>query len=75
MIFSEKSFEGSLTEEGTGLGKDILVEGLNFAAYEARKKSNRTSSAYQGEIREKLGSDQGVIGDRAIQKSLDIYEK
>ena len=50
-------FEGSFTEEGTRARTDIFEGGLNFAAYEARKKFDSTASAYQGVIGERLGSD------------------
>ena len=47
-------FEDSFTEEVTGAGKDIFEGGFKFASSEAGKKSNRTSSADRGEIRELL---------------------
>ena len=43
-------FEGSLTEEVTGEGKDILEGGLKFSAYEAMKKFDITASEDRGEI-------------------------
>ena len=43
-------FEGSLTEEVKGSGKDIFVGGFNFVASEARMNFNIPASAYQGVI-------------------------
>ena len=40
-------FESSCTEEGTVAGKDIFEVGFNFAASEARKKSESTISEVQ----------------------------
>ena len=61
--------EGSFTEEGTGAGKAIFEGGFKFAASEARKNFNITDSVYRGEI----GGNWVVIGDQAIERSLEIY--
>ena len=69
-------FEGLSNEEGKGAGKLAIFEGgLKFAASEARKNFDSTSSADRGLIGERLGSTFLVIGELAIERSLAIYEK
>ena len=48
-------FEGSFTEEGVGAVKAIFEVGFKFAASEARKKLDSTSSSDQGMIRKGSG--------------------
>ena len=47
-----------------GSGKSILDGVFKFAASEARKKFDRTDSSDQGEIGERTGRNQGVIGEK-----------
>ena len=67
--------EGSFTEEETGSGKSIFEGGFNFAYYEARDKFDRTASENQVAIGERSERDRKVIGERAIDCSLVIYNK
>ena len=68
-------FEGLFTEEGTGSGKAIFKGGFKFSASETTEKFDSTYSIDQGEFGELSRSDQGVIGERAIEQLLVIYKK
>ena len=56
-------------------GKAIFEAGFKFSVSETRKKFDSTASAYRGAIEGRLWSNQGVIGERAIEQYLTIYEK
>ena len=65
----------SFTEEVTVSVKAIFEVVFKFAASEARNKFDIRASEERGEIGDQMGSDQGVIGELSIKKSLVIYEK
>ena len=57
-------FEGSFVEEGTGAGKSIFEGVFKFSACESMKRLDIKDS-----------SDWGGIGDKLIERLLEIYEK
>ena len=56
-----------------GAGKDIFEGEFKFEASEKRNKFNSTASEDRRSIGERLGIDQGVIGEQVIERLMVMY--